>query len=407
VADAEARAIVVHSELVGVAVVAPREGDPVRHVLEVDEATPLASAAGVDTEPLESPAAVDDEHLALVPYTAGTTGEPKGVMLRHRHLAANHRQLAGTAAVLSAADRVLCALPLSHIYGLNVALAYPLAQGAAVTLVERFDAGATLRLAADDGVTVLPGVPPMLAAWTEVAGGEGAGGLDLSRLRFAISGAAPLAPSVLQRSAERLGVPVYEGHGLTESAPVLTSTAATGAMRPGSVGHPLPEVTLRLVGDDGQPVRRGDPGEVHARGPNIFAGYWRDPTETARALPDGWLATGDVGYERDGALHLIDRKRDLIIVSGFNVYPREVENVLAEHSAVAGSAVVGVPDPATGEAVKAFVQPLAGATPSADELIAHCADQLARFKVPVEVALVEELPVGLAGKLMRRRLREE
>ncbi len=399
-AHVDARAVVVHRELAGVVEAVRDQVPALDHVLVVDDATPLAAAVGADAEPLATVAG-DEEQLALVQYTAGTTGEPKGAMLRHRHLAANQRQLAATRLAIGEHDRVLCVLPLFHIYALNVALAYPLGQGAAVVVCDRFDAAASLRVIAETGVTVLLGAPPMFAMWADV---EGAGEPGLSDVRLAVSGAAPLPPVVLRRFSDRLRVPLYEGYGLTESAPVLTSTAVTGEVRPGSVGHPLPEVTLRLIGDDGQPVRRGDPGEVYARGPNIFAGYWHDVAATAHALSDGWLATGDVGYEQDGALHLVDRKRDLVIVSGFNVYPREVESVLAAHPQVADAAVVGVPDSATGEAVKAFVQPTPGTRPTAEELTAHCTGQLARYKVPRYLAVVEQLPVGPTGKVMRRML---
>lgn len=401
-ADADAVAVIVHRDLVGVVEQAREQAPDPAHVLVVDDDTPLAEAAGRDAAPLDEPVAVDGEQLALLQHTAGTTGAPKGAMLRHRNLLANHRQLAGTRLHISADDRVLCVLPLSHIYALNVALAYPLARGASVVVADRFDPADSLALVAEQGVTALLAAPPMLAMWAEAAGADE---LDLSRVRFAVSGAAPLSPWVLRRFHERLGIAVYEGYGLTESAPVLTTTAVTGDMRPGSVGHPLPEVELRLVGDDGRPVRRGDPGEVWARGPNVFAGYWRNPGETARTLRDGWLTTGDVGYEQDGALHLVDRKRDLVIVSGFNVYPREVEDVLTAHPKVVDAAVVGVPDPTTGEAVKAFVRPAPGEAPTREELAAHCAGGLARYKLPAHIAVVEELPVGPAGKVMRAMLR--
>jgi long-chain acyl-CoA synthetase len=401
-ADVDAGAVIVHRDLMAVV---DQAGDAVAApppVLVVDDDTGVAQAVDSAARPLAAPVDGDPEQLALLQYTAGTTGRPKGAMLRHRNLLANHRQLTATKLHVDGDDRVLCVLPLSHIYALNVALAYPLACGASVVIAPRFDAAESLALIAEQGVSGLLAAPPMLAMWAQASGVDE---LDLSRVRFAVSGAAPLSPSVLRRFYHRWGVPVYEGYGLTETAPVLTTTAVTGDTRPGSVGHPLPEVELRLLGEDGQPVRRGDPGEVWARGPNVFAGYWRDPTETARALRDGWLATGDVGYEQDEALHLVDRKRDLVIVSGFNVYPREVEDVLTAHPKVADAAVVGVPDPTTGEAVKALVQPVPGEAPTAAELAAHCDGQLARFKIPAQVAIVDELPVGPAGKVMRAMLR--
>ncbi|MFO8075225.1 MAG: AMP-binding protein, partial [Egibacteraceae bacterium] len=252
-------------------------------------------------------------------------------------------------------------------------------------------------------VTVMPGVPPMLAAWA----GRGPGERDLSALRLAASGAAPLDPAVAERFAAAFGVPVWEGYGLTETAPVLTTTAMGEQPRYGSVGRPLPDVELRLVGERDTPVRRGDPGEVLARGPNVFAGYWRDPERTRRAFtPEGFFRTRDIGYaDAEGNLRLVDRKGDLIIVSGFNVYPREVEDVLIRHHAVAAAAAVGVPHERTGEAVVAHVVLRPGAEATPEELIAHSRTLLARFKCPREIVLRDELPTAPTGKLMRRRLR--
>ena len=413
--DADARALVV-DRAVAATVEAVRAQLPgLDHVIAVDPKAPVAPALGGEDgdptgpaeapEPLEAAAAPAGEAaLALLQYTAGTTGAPKGAMLTHRHLLANHRQLGGTRLAITEDDVVLGALPLHHIYGLNVALALSLARGATVVLVERFAPEAVLDLVTDAGVSVLPGAPPMFAAWHDL---EGLERRDLAALRVAVSGAAPLAPPVLERFVARTGVPVYEGYGLTETAPVLTSTAMTGELHPGSVGHPLPEVELRLVGDDGAPVDPRDPAEVVVRGPNVFDGYWRNRQATAAVLdPDGWFATGDIGYVDDAGLHLVDRKHDLIIVSGFNVYPREVEDVLVDHPAVGAAAVVGVPNAETGEVVRAFVEPLGGATPDVDELAEHCAARLARFKRPVSIAVLEQLPAGPTGKLRREQLRD-
>ena len=367
-------------------------------VLDADDAAWAALAP-------DAPQAPDREGdgLALLAYTAGTTGQPRGAMLRHAHLAANHEQLEATRQQVGERDVVLGVLPMSHIYGLNVGLAYPLGCGAAVACLERFEPEACLDAVARDHVTVVLGVPPMYAAWLQVGPGE----RDLSSIRLAASGAAPLAPETATAFEAAFGVPIWEGYGLTETAPVLTTTAMGDHPRPGSVGRPVPDVELRLVGDRGQPVAPGDPGEILARGPNVFDGYWRDRAATERAFTaDGFFRTRDVGYaDADGEIHLIDRKSDLIIVNGFNVYPREVEDVLVDHPSVAQAGVVGVADARSGEAVKAVVVLRPGATVSEDELARYCARFLARFKCPGQIAFADELPSLATGKLLRRELR--
>jgi long-chain acyl-CoA synthetase len=205
---------------------------------------------------------------------------------------------------------------------------------------------------------------------------------------------------------ERFGVDVREGYGLTEASPIVATAALGGPARPGSIGPPLPGVDVRLIDHDGTDVLAGDPGEVWVRGPNVFAGYWNDPEATARVLDaDGWLHTGDLAVaDDDGWLRLVDRAKDLIIVSGFNVYPAEVEDALVEHPDVAEAAVVGVADPRSGEAVVAYVVACDGATPTWTELTAHLRRRLARYKLPTRVEVVDELPRSFAGKLLRREL---
>jgi long-chain acyl-CoA synthetase len=243
----------------------------------------------------------------------------------------------------------------------------------------------------------------MYVAWATMPGAD----RDAMRsVRLAISGAAKLPEEVAAAFTARFGVPVFEGYGLTEAGPVVT-TGVGDLPRPGSVGVPVPGVEVRLVDADGDDVEAGDPGEIWVRGPNVFAGYWQDPEATARVLtPDGWLRTGDVAVaDADGWLYLVDRRKDLIIVSGFNVYPAEVEEVLRAHPRIAEAAVVGEPDPYSGEAVKAFVVPVAGTHLDEDEVIAHCASRLARYKCPTRVAFVEALPRNAVGKALRRALR--
>jgi long-chain acyl-CoA synthetase len=347
----------------------------------------------------------DPSDLALLAYTAGTTANPKGAMLTHGNLAANLDQMSQVPALREGEDDVvLLALPLFHIYALNVVLGLTLLEGATAVLVERFDPGATLDLIKRHRVTVLFGAPAMFAAWLRAADQRDA---DLSTVRLAVSGAAALPGDLLHAFRERFGVTIWEGYGLTETGPALTTTALGDQARPDSIGLALPGVEVRLVDDHGEDVDPGDPGQIVVRGPNVFPGYWGKPEETEAAFRNGWFQTGDVAYrDDDGYLHIVDRAKDLIIVSGFNVFPKEVEDVIASHPDVAECTVVGVPDERTGEAVKAFVVPAAGATIDAEQILDHCRGRLARFKWPRQVEIVRELPKHVTGKVLRRRLRE-
>ncbi len=356
-------------------------------------------AAGGQFEPVE--VAADD--LALLPYTSGTTGRAKGAMLTHGNLLANHQQMAQTRLRIQEHDIVLGVLPLFHIYALNVGMAFTLSRGATVLLVERFDPLRTLETISEHRASVLIGAPPMYVAWVNT---PGVGDVDLACVRFAISGAAPLPRSVLERFDAELGIAIWEGYGLTETSPVLTTVAMGDVVRPGSVGRPVPDVELRLVDDAGRDVRPGDPGEVVVRGPNVFAGYWNQPAATAEVVDDdGWFHTGDVGIADGGDLYLVDRKKDLILVSGFNVYPREVEEVLYRHPKVAEAAVIGAPHPYTGETVRAVVVLRPGEEATAEEITDFCRRSLARFKCPEVVEFVPSLPHNASGKVLRRELR--
>ena len=357
---------------------------------------------GLQGEPVHVNVSEDD--LAVLAYTSGTTGDPKGAMLTHANLLANlDQQMAIPDARVRTDDDVLVALPLSHIYGLNVCLGLLVKNAATGIVVERFEAKSALELIDRHRVTVVFGAPPMYVAWTSL---PESGSHDMRTVRLAISGAAPLAPEVLERFRERFGVDIYEGYGLTETAPTVTSNRMADAPRPGSVGKPLPGVELRIVDDGGDDVEPGDPGEVIVRGPNVFRGYWNRPQDTEAALRDGWFHTGDIAVQDDdGYIYLVDRKRDLIIVSGFNVFPAEVEDALTSHPVVKEAAVVGVPDPYTGEAVAAYVVVEPGTEATEPELLAFVGTRLARFKTPKRVTFVEELPHVLTGKVLRRALR--
>ncbi|HYI46601.1 MAG TPA: long-chain fatty acid--CoA ligase [Actinomycetota bacterium] len=344
------------------------------------------------------------DDLAVLAYTSGTTGEPKGAMLTHGNLLANLRQqMSIPEAHVDEQDVLFLALPLFHIFGLNVTLGLLVLNGATGILIEKFDPVPSLRTIQEHKVTVVFGAPTMYTAWVAVPGADQ---YDLSSVRLAISGAAPLAPDVLRDFRDMFGVVVYEGYGLTETSPTLASNRMAERPKPGSVGLPLPEVEMRLVDEEGNDVELGDPGEIIVRGPNVFAGYWNRPEDTERAFFGDWFRTGDIAVkDEEGYLYLVDRKRDLIIVSGFNVYPSEVEAALLVNSAIAEAAVVGVPHPYTGEAVKAYVVLEAGVEMTEAELISHVETRLARFKTPQSIEIVDSLPHLLTGKVLRRALR--
>jgi long-chain acyl-CoA synthetase len=387
-------------------------------------ATERSSIAGVqvcpgppdaDGSPPET--AEDPGAPAFLAYTSGTTGRPRGAILTSAALRANQEQcLAMEPPVVRSDDRVLLVLPLFHVYGLNAGFGLVAATGACAVLQETFDPRGSLALMAEEHVTAVPGAPPMYQAWLAVADAQG--DADLRRafasMRMASSGAAPLPEEVWTAMRDRAGVTLWEGYGLTEASPVVASTLATGRAKPNCIGGPVPGVELQLR--DTATTESGDhdgtdedhlegPGEIWVRGPNLFSGYWPDGADGPDA--DGWLGTGDLAYrDGEGDLHLVDRRSDLILVSGFNVYPAEVERVLDAHPAIAESAVIGVPDPRTGAAVRAVVVLAPGQEVTFEELRAYAAESLARYKVPTSVHFLSSLPHSLTGKVSRARLRE-
>jgi long-chain acyl-CoA synthetase len=355
------------------------------------------------------------EDLAVLAFTSGTSGTARGVMLSHRALLANVTQCARLRpAPVTAADRVLLALPLFHVYGLGPGLLQIASAGATAVLAGRFDAAESLAAIRRHRVTTVVGLPPMYRAWLKLGDDQLRAGFRTVRLLT--SGAAPLDRALTEAFRNATGLGIFEGYGLTETGPVLTWTLVGGVPKPGSVGRPIPGVELRLVDSDGTPLGPGDAGFgeddeddagtgfVAARGDNLFTGYW--PSGEGGPDAQGWFRTGDVGFlDADGDLHLVDRASDLIIVSGFNVYPHEVERALLEHPAIAQAGVVGMPHEDTGETVRALLVLTGGATLSAAELAAHLVPRLARYKIPTVVEVVDELPVTATGKLARRTLR--
>jgi long-chain acyl-CoA synthetase len=345
---------------------------------------------------------VTPDHLAVLMFTSGTAGSPKAAMLTHGCLHANLLQVRGNNDRVTSADVLYGVIPLFHAYGVNVILGLSLLTGATLVLVQRFDPATALETIVDRGVTVIPGAPAMWVAFSQF---EEAPADAFATIRVALSGAAKLPQTVAERIQRRFGLAIAEGYGLTEASAVVTSSSGLEPKH-GSVGVVLDGIEMRIIDDEGEDALVGDAGEIWVRGDNIFAGYLNDPEATARVLTDdGWLRTGDIGYcDPDGRVYLVDRAKDLVIVSGFNVFPAEVEEVLLQHPDVEDVGVIGVPHPHTGEAVKAFVVPRPGSSLDEESLIDFCLDHLARYKCPSKVLIVDELPRNAAGKLVRRQL---
>jgi long-chain acyl-CoA synthetase len=342
------------------------------------------------------------EHLVALMYTSGTSGLSRGAMLSARAMLANVDQIASLdPPLLLDSDVVFVPLPLTHIFGLNSGLGVALRVGATLVLADRFDAAATLETMASERVTAVLGVPGQFAAWLAHPGMRA----GFANVRFGMSGSATLPRAVVAGFAE-VGIPLYDGYGLTEAAPVVAVNAlGAGQDGPlaGSVGLPLPGVEVELRDSDGEVVDEGDPGRLFVRGANLFSGYW--PDGSGGPDRDGWYGTNDIACsDPDGQLHLVGRSTDLVIVNGFNVYPAEVEKVLAAEPDVAEVAVVGVPDERTGEAVRAYVVPAPGRSLDPDQLRAAAARSLARFKLPTVIEVVSALPHTVTGKIMKWQL---
>ena len=365
---------------------------------DIDDAATLTDLIGSAPLPVVE---VADNHLAVLMFTSGTAGSPRAAMLSHGNLLSNITQVIGTDDSIHASDIVYAVLPMFHIMGLNVVLGISLAVGATTVLVQRFDPTTALETIRDRKVTVVPGAPPMWVDFSMVEAPADA----FATVRTALTGAAKMPEDAMRRLDERFGVKLAEGYGLTEASPIVTSSGG-GARRPGSVGKVIDGVQMRIVDEFGEDALDGDTGEIWVSGPNVFQGYLDDPESTAKVLTaDGWLRTGDIGTtDSDGFVYLVDRAKDLIIVSGFNVFPAEVEEVLLAHTGVAQVGVIGVAHPHTGEAVKAFIVPERGVHLDEDELIAYCNGELARYKCPTKVLFVDELPRNISGKLLRRSL---
>ena len=343
------------------------------------------------------------EDTAVILYTSGTTGRPKGAELTHANLIKNAEVFARDLLQISADDVIFGGLPLFHAFGQTCALNTAVAAGASLTMLPRFDPAQALRMLADHHATVFAGVPTMYGALLHV---PDRGDYDVSALRVCVSGGAAMPVEVLRQFEDAFGSIVLEGYGLSETSPVASFNHPDRERKPGSIGTPIRGVEMRVVDEAGSPLPQGAVGEIAIRGHNIMKGYWNKPDATAEAISsDGWFHTGDLGrVDEDGNYYIVDRKKDLIIRGGYNVYPREIEEVLYEHPAVAEAAVIGVPDAELGEEVGAAVVIKPGATVTPDELRSYVKAQVAAYKYPRRVWFIDALPKGATGKILKREI---
>ncbi|MBS2970097.1 long-chain fatty acid--CoA ligase [Metabacillus sp. KIGAM252] len=353
---------------------------------------------------------IEPEHdIAVLQYTGGTTGRSKGAMLSHRNLVANVYQSYEFFKhdVVIGEEKSLSVIPFFHVFGMTSCMNLSVLTASCMVLLPRFDLEEVLQTIKEEQPTMFPGVPTMYVALTSHPKAEE---YDLSSIRICNSGSAPMPVELLREFERKTGANILEGYGLSEASPCTHCNPNFGERKPGSVGIGFPKTAYKIVdvATGLEELPNGELGEVVISGPQIMKGYWNMPEETAAALRDGWLFTGDLArVDDEGYLYIVDRKKDLIIASGYNIYPRDVEEVLYEHPAVQEAVVIGVPDPYRGETVKAILVCKEGKSASAEEMIEFCRNQMAAYKVPREVEFRAELPKTNVGKILRRALREE
>ena len=370
---------------------------------ELVEVEPAAFAATLEElEPSSGVADTAENDIAVLLYTSGTTGKPKGAELTHLNLARNAEISSRTTCEVGAGDIVLGALPLFHSFGQSVGMNASLRVGACLTLVPKFDPGQALTTMERDGVTHFYGVPTMFGALLHHPERER---YDTSALRNCITGGASMPVEVLRGFEEAFGAKVLEGYGLSETSPVASSNHPDMERKPGSIGTPIEGVEMRVVDENDQPVEQGEVGEIVIRGHNIMKGYWQRPEATAEAMRGGWFHSGDMArVDEEGYFYIVDRKKDLIIRGGYNVYPREVEEVLYEHPKIREAAVVGVPHDEWGEEIGAAVVLHEGEELSPEEVSAYVKDRIAAYKYPRVVWFLDDLPKGPTGKILKREI---
>ncbi|RNF39393.1 fatty acid--CoA ligase family protein [Planococcus salinus] len=365
-------------------------------VSDFTELLKKAPAIGTEVE-----VATDDN--AVILYTSGTTGKPKGAMLTHGNLYSNARDV-GEYLKMTPDDRVIATLPVFHVFALTVVVNAPLMQGAEIVLVPRFNPKEVFDAVKSRKATVFAGVPTMYNFMYQYPDVDPA---DFNTVRLAISGGSALPVALLHNFENKFNVRVSEGYGLSEASPVTCFNPVDRERKAGSIGTSIINVENKVVNELGEEVPPGEVGELIVRGPNVMKGYYKMPEETSATIRDGWLYTGDLArVDEEGYFFIVDRKKDLVIVGGYNVYPREVEEVLFTHPGITEAAVVGLPDPDFGEAVHAYVV-LKDQDLTIDELKSYCAEHLAKYKVPKHIEILDELPKNTTGKILRRALKDQ
>ena len=349
-----------------------------------------------------------DNDIAVLQYTGGTTGTPKGAMLSHTNVTVNAAQsVAWAGALADGQERVLAVLPFFHAFAMTVVMNFGIQQGAEIVMMPRFFLNEAMKLIHKTRPTVMPGVPTMFVAMLSQ---PRLASFDLSSLKYCVSGGAPLPLEVKQRFEALTGCKVVEGYGLSEASPVVTCNPPDGPVKAGSIGQPLPGtiVSLRDLADPAKEVEPGEKGEICVKGPQVMKGYWRRPEETASQFVGDFLRTGDVAtMDDEGFIFIVDRIKDLIISSGYNVYPRRIEDALYEHPAVEEATVVGIKDDYRGEAPKAFVKLRGGASVTAEDLKKHLETRISKIEMPAEIEIRDRLPKTMIGKLSKKELKAE
>lgn len=355
------------------------------------------------------PAEIDPVNdVAVLQYTGGTTGLPKGAMLTHANLFTNvHQVIAWAPGLPYGEERMFGALPFFHVFAMTVVMNFAIARAAEIVIMPRFVLDDALKLISKTKPTLMPGVPTLFNA---IMNHPKIASFDLSSLKFCISGGAALPVEAKQRFEALTGCRIVEGYGLSEASPVVSCNPVDGVSKSGSIGQPLPQtiISLRDLDDPAREVPAGQKGEICIKGPQVMLGYWNSPEETAATFVDGFLRTGDVAtVDEDGYFFIVDRIKDLIICSGYNVYPRRIEDAIYTHPAVEEVTVVGIPDDYRGEAPKAFVRLRSGHTATADDIMRHLEPKLSKIELPAEIEFRSELPKTLIGKLSKKELRQE